>query len=40
MKGSIGASASIYHTRLPHQRKLLRMARTVSQRSHYGATPI
>jgi Helix-turn-helix domain len=30
MKGSIGTSTSIYHTRLPHQRKLQRMTKTVS----------
>jgi len=30
MKGRVGSSTSIYHTRLPHQRKLLRMAKTVS----------
>ncbi len=29
MKGSIGTSTSIYHTRLPHQRKIFRMTRTV-----------
>ena len=28
MKGSVGTSTSIYHTRLPHQRKLERMSRT------------
>lgn len=28
MKGSIGTSTSIYHTRLPHQRKLERIAKT------------
>lgn len=28
MQGSIGTSTSIYHTRLPHQRKLERMAKT------------
>jgi transposase InsO family protein len=29
MKGKVGTSTSIYHTRLPHQRKIFRMARTV-----------
>ena len=29
MKGKVGARTSIYHTRLPHQRKLERAARTV-----------
>lgn len=29
MKGSIGTSTSIYHTRLPHQRKIMRMAKVV-----------
>ena len=29
MKGSIGTSTGICHTRLPHQRKIFRMTRTV-----------
>jgi hypothetical protein len=28
MKGGIGTTTSIYHVRLPHQRKLYRMAKT------------
>jgi len=30
MKGAIGTNTSIYHTRLPHQRKIMRMAKTLS----------
>ncbi len=30
MKGSVGTTTSIYHTRLPNQRRLERMAKMVN----------